>query len=558
MYSFRPSNLKSALYKTLGLLCLMSIFLIGKVQAQPFEVLVKQGIDSLSHSHYLSSLQIFIKAEALAEKDGNKDHLFFAKNNMGLAYLRLGDAENAIHYLLQAYSIAIENKATTDEMTALNNIAILYAQEKDFAKAEEYFSKALSTAERLKITSRIGLFALNLAELRIEQQDANGAKPFLQKAQEPLRNLQRYRFIADIAWAKINLLEAQPELAISAAIPLLDTAKRLNAIEETCELHLILAKAYWQKNQLDLAKQHTQDALQSGSADMDLRLKAWRIRSDIFAKAGDFTQALASRDSIVALKDTLYNTKNRQRYHNSKLRFELQNSQHQLSVLEAASEWQRQVFLIVALFIVVVGGLAIWLFRLWRQRLKQNQSMIEDKLKIATLEIEREKQAKLLLEKQNKAQEMASLLEQERLRNEVELRNRQLSEKILFQSSRNSLIEEIIESLSASKHLPSDSPALRQIRQLKQHLQEDTEWDEFSETFESVHPQFGRSLLNKHPDLTPSDIRFAAFVFMNLSNKEMASLLNITPESCRKRKERLSKKLNIPEDLSLSGYLASL
>ncbi|RZJ50367.1 MAG: sigma-70 family RNA polymerase sigma factor, partial [Flavobacterium sp.] len=61
-----------------------------------------------------------------------------------------------------------------------------------------------------------------------------------------------------------------------------------------------------------------------------------------------------------------------------------------------------------------------------------------------------------------------------------------------------------------------------------------------------------------HPDLTPNDIRFIAYVYMDLTSKEIASMLNITLEACRKRKERIIQKLGISDDISLNAYLASI
>jgi DNA-binding NarL/FixJ family response regulator len=45
---------------------------------------------------------------------------------------------------------------------------------------------------------------------------------------------------------------------------------------------------------------------------------------------------------------------------------------------------------------------------------------------------------------------------------------------------------------------------------------------------------------------------------MNLNTKEIASLLNITPEGCRKRKERITKKMQLAENTSLFEYLSGL
>ena len=45
---------------------------------------------------------------------------------------------------------------------------------------------------------------------------------------------------------------------------------------------------------------------------------------------------------------------------------------------------------------------------------------------------------------------------------------------------------------------------------------------------------------------------------MNLSNKDIASLLNITPESCKRRRIRISKKLRLDTSAHLFDYISRL
>jgi len=55
-----------------------------------------------------------------------------------------------------------------------------------------------------------------------------------------------------------------------------------------------------------------------------------------------------------------------------------------------------------------------------------------------------------------------------------------------------------------------------------------------------------------------NDIRFLSYLYMNLSIKEISSLLNITPDACRKRKERIAKKMGLQETAELFPYLSHI
>ncbi|HEY8896589.1 MAG TPA: LuxR C-terminal-related transcriptional regulator, partial [Niastella sp.] len=48
-----------------------------------------------------------------------------------------------------------------------------------------------------------------------------------------------------------------------------------------------------------------------------------------------------------------------------------------------------------------------------------------------------------------------------------------------------------------------------------------------------------------HPTLTKNEIRLCAYFHINLSTKEIASLLNIDPASVRRAKTRLYKKMGV-------------
>ena len=163
-----------------------------------------------------------------------------------------------------------------------------------------------------------------------------------------------------------------------------------------------------------------------------------------------------------------------------------------------------------------------------------------------------------MLEKHYKENESNALLEQEHLKNEIEARNRKLSAKALYLSDRNQLIEDILISLSKKPKLSKDLSLANQIRNLKNHLKSDDEWDNFITHFEEVNHGFLTRLKTLHPALTANDVRFLAYIYMNLSIKEIASILNITIEACRKRKDRMALKMEISENITLYDYISTL
>ena len=70
---------------------------------------------------------------------------------------------------------------------------------------------------------------------------------------------------------------------------------------------------------------------------------------------------------------------------------------------------------------------------------------------------------------------------------------------------------------------------------------------------EQSNQYFQQKLKLRFPELTPYDLRLCTYLKSNLSTKEIATLLNITPDSVKKAKHRLRKKVNVLPHQSIIG-----
>jgi len=211
---------------------------------------------------------------------------------------------------------------------------------------------------------------------------------------------------------------------------------------------------------------------------------------------------------------------------------------------------------LAAAFLVIV--LFAWALRNSYIRNKQRRIIHDRSEKILALELEKKKTDNLLLEKHLLEGETLAKLEQERLKNEIENRNRKLAAKALHLSNRNELVEEIIVSFSNQPEFSNNQKLKTYVEQLKSHLKNDSEWESFLTHFEEVNHGFLKALKQKHPDLSSNDIRFLSYEYINLSTKEISLLLNITPEACRKRKERIADKMGLPDNSDLYNYISGI
>ncbi|NRA12172.1 MAG: hypothetical protein HRT57_09485, partial [Crocinitomicaceae bacterium] len=74
----------------------------------------------------------------------------------------------------------------------------------------------------------------------------------------------------------------------------------------------------------------------------------------------------------------------------------------------------------------------------------------------------------------------------------------------------------------------------------------------------NLSSNFYNELKIKHPSLSDIEIKVAAMVVMNMSNKEIAISRHMEQSSVRVAKNRIKNKIGLPKDTSLSDYLAGL
>ena len=69
---------------------------------------------------------------------------------------------------------------------------------------------------------------------------------------------------------------------------------------------------------------------------------------------------------------------------------------------------------------------------------------------------------------------------------------------------------------------------------------------------------FYNLLKRDHPKLSDSDIKLAAMIVLNMTNKEIGISKNMTPDTVRNAKYRLKKKLNLAPKEDLHEVLNDL
>lgn len=155
-------------------------------------------------------------------------------------------------------------------------------------------------------------------------------------------------------------------------------------------------------------------------------------------------------------------------------------------------------------------------------------------------------------------------MELKKLRVEEELKNTEREMKNILSNliDKNQLMEELRTEISSHHSKENDANKLEKEKLLDKlqsfTLLTDDDWLDFKKLFNKLNPGFIDYFHEHYKDVTPSEVRLAALLKLNLSNIEMAKTLWISPDSVRKTNLRLRKKLNIKYQDDLLAYIKQI
>lgn len=82
-------------------------------------------------------------------------------------------------------------------------------------------------------------------------------------------------------------------------------------------------------------------------------------------------------------------------------------------------------------------------------------------------------------------------------------------------------------------------------------------WDEFKITFEKVHSDFYKKILEVYPNLTSNEKKICAFLKLGMSTKDIASITMQTSHSILIARTRLRKKMNLNKEDNLTTIISN-
>ena len=503
---------------------------------------------SIEKDHQLS-LNLLQEARTIATQKNSQEELFWVLTNIGINYAELLNYSDALDAFLEAYKIALDHLDKRHEMSILNNIAGVYMLDHKYDKAIEYYTLVYNTVKESSDSLFIGGCAMNIANasircnnLQLSEQYTNIAEKFLENYPEELTQLNALK-------TSIFLKKGDNHKALETALTSYNQAHKLQDPLLQSYAELALANVYSVTGNYEALIETVEHCLGKKEINLEERRDLFDILSEAYAETGLYDKALAAKDSLIATIDTLYNIQGKKQFENSRIQFELFRREKEIEEYRIKG---RNSLIFVALSVAIA---IILTWALINQIIKSKQQK-----RIIGLELEHEKQNQQLLQNQLDEQQARRLLEEERYRHEIELKDKELMSKAMIMANRNDLLYKIIDTISETESIKqsNDTSLKESIRQLLKMLNDNEEWKHFSTYFEQRNDTFINALKEQYPELSAQDIRFLSLVYLNLSTKEIALLLNITPEYCKKKKQLIAKKMGLENSKALYSFLSRL
>lgn len=156
---------------------------------------------------------------------------------------------------------------------------------------------------------------------------------------------------------------------------------------------------------------------------------------------------------------------------------------------------------------------------------------------------------------EQKIQQMKS----EMLEAELQNKNNELSLQTSALVKRNQAIQALLDELERQKETLADRYPnklyMRMKNLMEESLNDQADWLLFESHFNSAHQNFIERLRQQYSDITTGDLRICCLLRMNLSTKEIASLLNVSVRAIELRRYRLRKRLSLDGDTNLIDFL---
>lgn len=491
-------------------------------------------------SDYKRSNQYYKKAGQICLQQNDSVTYSNALIDRSYIYEFWGQRDSALLLLENVLSISEKIDYTEGVARASMGIGNLYYGLDNWEKALGFYKKALQAAQKINNVRGIGIIRLNIGMIYIETGDNDRAEQNIIQAIEMLKQSESF----------IQLALAYDDLAI-----IYSKKGDKKKVDNYLQLALQLQKKYADKQEVaigynvhadcysrlkDYKKSNTYlDSCIAIASQTNFKLmlqKSYRLYAENLKALNQYKLAYQYIEKSSEVQDSILSENFQKQLAEFDVKYKTLEKQSEIERLQSEEKLQKANFrnlLMGSLSIFFILVLVAYYYVLQRKRQKEI-----DELKMAKLE-----------------------MESKQLANQLELKNKELTTHALNMVQKNKMLSGISNSIveiinSSNGDMSKNLKSLK--RNVESSLQSEKEWNIFKTYFEQVNEGFIQQLNAINPQLSNNEVRLSTLLKLNMTNKEIASILNITHQSVKNAQYRLKGKLKIPANDDLRSFLLKL
>jgi len=498
-----------------------------------------------------TSLQWSGKALKLNNKNGgneiNKAHIY---HSIAASYLYKGDIEKATANVLLGIRILERRKDNCYLGQLKVTLAGTYLQSNNYKFAADLLEEYLNQHKQDKDSKIYAIATVNYTENLIE---LNQSKKAFALLEDIIPNVQRSgdKELEAVLYAKLGSIE---DLWGNNEKSLIHFAKAYKLLSEKKSKYSMLifsnyiavlnqAKKYEEAIALINEFRHSPAYLKSH---LQERFEYEQSIAQIYTETHNWKESSEAYKRAMLLCDTLRMYDNGKNVNAMQAEFQtdfqreknIKLASHNESLQKKVATEQRLMIMYILASFAIIIIILMFLRGYWLRNRLQKEELKSVEIKKNHLEqqhtLEQELsnyQKQVIEEKQREATSMA-----------LQMAN--------YYDNLNSVLEKL------------DDNTFSKLTDVKKELQQLTRqkdyWKEFEIRFKNANPDFENKLTTAYPILTKNDIQFCSLLKLNLSYKEIASLLQISYESAVTKKYRIKKKLGLIDDADFDKLLLDL
>lgn len=488
---------------------------------QDIQALLDRGEAAIIDGDNIEAASLLLQAKLQADEGRYHDLTYRADLDLSNVYFNLDEIGESMFYAQEALNLAEEHNMDWEHRySAMNSIAGSYFRQKDYKRAKEIIDQCLSASLAEKDSVAVVDFAMNLVRISTRLNNISQAQYYdstLNVYLTAAYSKQIEPFLKDVEM-EMYFTQKKYDKAQESARFLLDSSEYVAG--QSAALYTLCRIAKEEGN-YDQALALARQSLKNSS--FSRKRSLYDLMGVIYQQTNQQQMALACKDSALMWSDSAQQRTDLQLLQQSQVQSEASRIRHEFQEQQKQLAATRRVIWICVLVFLALGGIGFWYYHNQRAKARDERRKIEEAQKLQELEL------------QQKNQELLSATQ--------------------ITSARNEVVSDLISSLQEINGISQNPEVKSLISNLKQQLGDSNRQDEFLIQFRQSNPNFVENLLAKHPDLLDSDLRFLSYVLQRLPQTDIASLLNITPDSCKRRKIRISKKLGLESSTELYEYL---